>query len=72
MKDYDVLVVGSGLYGSVYAYLMKQAGKRVLVIDKRSEMGGNIRCENVGGINVHKYGAHIFHTSDRRIWNFVN
>ena len=72
MKKYDVLIIGSGLYGSVYAYLMKQAGKRVLVIDKRSEMGGNIRCENVGGINVHKYGAHIFHTSDRHIWNFVN
>lgn len=72
MKKYDVLIVGSGLYGSVYAYLMKQAGKRVLVIDKRSKMGGNIRCENVGGINVHAYGAHIFHTSDRHIWDFVN
>jgi len=72
MKKYDALIVGSGLYGSVYAYLMKQAGKRVLVIDKRSKMGGNIRCENVGGINVHAYGAHIFHTSDRHIWDFVN
>jgi UDP-galactopyranose mutase len=72
VKQYDTLVVGSGIYGATYAYLMKQAGKHVLVIDKRSEMGGNIRCENVGGINVHKYGAHIFHTSDRRIWNFVN
>src|SRR5574344_1655758 len=72
MKKYDMLVVGSGIYGATYAYLMKQSGKRVLVIDKRSEVGGNIRCESIEGINVHKYGAHIFHTSNRRVWNFVN
>lgn len=72
MKQYDILVVGSGIYGATYAYLMKQAGKKVLVIDKRDVIGGNIRCENIGGINVHKYGAHIFHTSNRQVWNFVN
>ena len=72
MKQYDILVVGSGIYGATYAYLMKQAGKKVLVIDKRDVIGGNIRCENIGDINVHKYGAHIFHTSNRQVWNFVN
>lgn len=72
MKQYDILVVGSGIYGATYAYLMKQAGKKVLVIDKRDVIGGNIRCENIGGINVHKYGAHIFHTSNRQVWNFIN
>src|SRR5574344_156618 len=72
MKQYDILVVGSGIYGATYAYLMRQAGKKVLVVDKRDVVGGNIRCENVGGINVHKYGAHIFHTSNRQVWDFVN
>ena len=72
MKQYDILVVGSGIYGATYAYLMKQTGKKVLVIDKRDVVGGNIRCENVDGINVHKYGAHIFHTSNRQVWDFVN
>src|SRR5574344_319724 len=71
MKQYDILIVGSGIYGATYAYLMKQVGKKVLVIDKRDVIGGNIRCENIGGINVHKYGAHIFHTSNRQVWNFV-
>lgn len=72
MKQYDYLIVGSGLYGATFAYLAKQAGKRCLVIDKREHKGGNVYCENVEGINVHKYGAHIFHTSNREVWNFVN
>lgn len=69
---YDYLVVGSGLYGATFAYLAKQKGKKVLVIDKRNHLGGNIYCENVDGINVHKYGAHIFHTSNKEVWDFVN
>lgn len=69
---YNYLIVGSGLYGAVFAYFAKQKGKKCLVIDKRSQLGGNIYCENIDGINVHKYGAHIFHTSDKRVWNFVN
>ncbi|MBO8447874.1 MAG: UDP-galactopyranose mutase [Bacteroidetes bacterium] len=69
---YDYLIVGSGLYGAVFAYLARRRGRRCLVIDRRPYPGGNIRCENVAGINVHKYGAHIFHTSDSKIWDFVN
>ena len=69
---YDYLIVGSGLFGAVFAYKARQAGKRCLVIDKRQHLGGNVYCENIGGINVHKYGAHIFHTSDKQIWDFVN
>lgn len=69
---YDFLVVGSGLYGATFAYLAKQRGKKCLVIDKRSHLGGNVYCEPIEGINVHKYGAHIFHTSDKEVWNFVN
>lgn len=72
MKQFDYLIVGSGLFGSTFAYKAKQAGKRCLVIDKRPHRGGNIYCEKVEGINVHKYGAHIFHTSDKRVWDFVN
>lgn len=72
MKQFDYLIVGSGLFGSTFAYKAKQAGKRCLVIDKRPHKGGNIYCEKVEGINVHKYGAHIFHTSDKRVWDFVN
>lgn len=72
MKHYDYLIVGSGLFGATFAYLAKQAGKSCLVIDKRSHLGGNIYCENIEGINVHKYGAHIFHTSNKRVWQFVN
>lgn len=72
MKQYDYLIVGSGLYGATFAYFAKQAGKRCLVIDKREHKGGNVYCENVEGINVHKYGAHIFHTSNKEVWNFVN
>lgn len=71
-KQYDYLVVGSGLYGAVFSHLAAGAGKRCLVLEKRRETGGNIFCENVRGINVHKYGAHIFHTSDREVWDFVN
>lgn len=69
---YDYLIVGAGLFGATFAYLATKAGKRCLVIDKRSHAGGNVYCENVEGINVHKYGAHIFHTSDKEVWDFVN
>lgn len=72
MKQYDYLIVGSGLFGSTFAYRAKQAGKKCLVIDKRPQLGGNVYCESVEGINVHKYGAHIFHTSNKEVWNFVN
>lgn len=69
---YDFLIVGSGLYGATFAYFAKKAGKKCLVIDKRPQLGGNVYCEEVEGIHVHKYGAHIFHTSDKEVWNFVN
>lgn len=69
---YDYLVVGTGLFGSVFAHEMKKAGKRCLVIDKRKHLGGNIYSENMHGIQVHRYGAHIFHTSDKKIWEYVN
>ena len=69
---YDFLIVGSGLYGATFAYRSKQMGKKCLVIDKRPHLGGNIYCENIEGINVHKYGAHIFHTSNKQVWEFVN
>lgn len=72
MEKYDVLVVGSGLYGSMYAYRAKKQGKRVKVLERRSHIGGNIYTEKVHGIHVHKYGAHIFHTSDKEVWEFVN
>jgi len=72
MQHYDYLIVGSGLYGSTFAYKAKQAGKTCLVIDKRSNAGGNVYCEKVEGINVHKYGAHIFHTNNKSVWDFVN
>lgn len=72
MNLYDYLIVGSGLFGATFAYKAKQAGKCCLVIDKRPHRGGNVYCENIEGINVHKYGAHIFHTSDKEVWNFVN
>lgn len=71
-KKYDYLIVGSGLYGATFAYKVKQAGKTCLVIDKRPHLGGNVYCENIDGINVHKYGAHIFHTSNKDVWDFVN
>lgn len=69
---YDFLIVGSGLYGATFAYFAKKVGKKCLVIDKRTQLGGNVYCEEVEGINVHKYGAHIFHTSNKEVWNFVN
>lgn len=72
MRQYDFLIVGAGLYGATFAHLAHKQGKRCLVIDKRSHLGGNVYCENVEGINVHKYGAHIFHTSNKMIWQFVN
>ncbi len=72
MKLYDYLIVGSGLFGATFAWRARQAGKRCLVIDKRPHTGGNVYCENIEGINVHKYGAHIFHTSNKEIWDFVN
>lgn len=71
-KQYDYLIVGSGLFGATFAYLAKKEGQRCLVIDKRSHLGGNVYCENIEGINVHKYGAHIFHTSNKEVWDFVN
>ena len=72
MTKFDYLIVGSGLFGATFAYRATRAGKRCLVIDKRDHLGGNVYCENVEGINVHKYGAHIFHTSNKQVWDFVN
>jgi len=69
---YDYLIVGSGLFGATFAWKARQAGKRCLVIDKRNHKGGNVYCECIEGINVHKYGAHIFHTSNKEVWQFVN
>lgn len=69
---YDYVIVGAGLYGAVFAYMLKQSGKKCLVIDKRNHIGGNIYCENIDGINTHKYGAHIFHTNNKTVWDFVN
>ena len=72
MERYDYLIVGSGLFGATFAYRAKKAGKRCLVIDKRPYLGGNVYCESIEGINVHKYGAHIFHTNNKEVWDFVN
>lgn len=72
MRRYDYLIVGSGLFGATFAYRATKAGKKCLVIDRRPHFGGNIYCEEIEGINVHKYGAHIFHTSNKEVWNFVN
>lgn len=72
MRKYDYLIVGAGLFGATIAYRAAKAGKRVLVLDRRSHIGGNVYCEEVEGIHVHKYGAHIFHTSNREVWDFVN
>lgn len=72
MKEFDVLVVGSGLFGAVFAHECFKEGKKVLVVDRRSHRGGNVYCENIQDINVHKYGAHIFHTNDKDIWDYVN
>lgn len=72
MAKYDYLIVGSGLFGATFAHIAHKRGKKCLVIEKRYHLGGNIYCEEIKGINVHKYGAHIFHTSDKLIWDFVN
>ena len=71
-QKYEYLIVGSGLFGATFAHLAHKQGKKCLVIDKRSHLGGNIYCENIEDINVHKYGAHIFHTSNKKVWEFVN
>lgn len=71
-KEYDYLLVGAGLFSATFAYQAKKAGKKCLVIDKRPYLGGNVYCEKIEGINVHKYGAHIFHTSNKQVWDFVN
>ena len=72
MKHYDYLIVGAGLFGATFAYRAHKAGKQCLVIDKRPQVGGNLYCEEMEGIHVHKYGAHIFHTSNKEVWEFVN
>lgn len=72
MQKYDFLIVGSGLFGATFAYRAKQKGKKCLVIDKRPQLGGNVYCQEVEGINVHVYGAHIFHTNNKVVWDFVN
>ena len=72
MIQYDYLIVGSGLFGATFAYKAKQAGKRCLVIDQRPQLGGNVYCEDQAGIHVHTYGAHIFHTANKEVWDFVN
>lgn len=72
MTKYDYIIVGSGLYGATFAYKAKKAGKKVLVIEKRLHLGGNVFCDKIEGINVHRYGAHIFHTNNKEVWDFVN
>lgn len=72
IKMYDYLVVGAGLYGAIFAHEAKKAGKKVLVIDKRSTVAGNIYTEEIEGIHVHKYGAHIFHTNNKKVWKYIN
>lgn len=72
MSNYDFLIVGAGLFGATFAHLAKASGKKVLVIDKRNHIAGNCYTENIEDISVHKYGAHIFHTSNKQVWDFVN
>lgn len=72
MKLYDYIIVGSGIFGSIFAYEANKLGKKCLVIEKRNHVGGNLYCENIEGINVHKYGAHIFHTSNKFVWDYIN
>ena len=72
MKQYDYIIVGAGLFGAVFAHEAKKCGKKCLVLEKRNHLGGNIYCENINGINVHKYGAHIFHTDNKQVWEYVN
>ena len=69
---YDYLIVGSGLFGSVFAYEMNKIGKKCLIIEKRNHIGGNIYTKNIENINVHEYGAHIFHTTETQIWEYIN
>ena len=71
VRAYDYLIVGAGLYGAVFAHEATKRGKKCLVIDKRNHIAGNIYTENIEGINVHKYGAHIFHTSNKEVWDYV-
>ena len=71
-KKYDFLIVGTGLFGAASAYLLKKKGYSILLIDKRDHIGGNVYTKQVNGINVHQYGAHIFHTSNKEVWDFVN
>ena len=71
MNRYDYILVGSGLYSGVINYLARREGKKCLVIEKRDHIGGNVYCEDMEGIHVHKYGAHIFHTSNKKVWNFA-
>lgn len=72
MKKYDYVIAGAGLFSGVFAYMAKKSGKSCLVLEKRNHLGGNVYCEEIEGINVHKYGAHIFHTSNKKVWKFVN
>ena len=72
LTKFDYLIVGSGLFGATFAHLATKQGRKCLVIDKRPHLGGNVYCENIEGINVHKYGAHIFHTNNKEVWDFVN
>ena len=69
---YDYLIVGTGLFGAIFAYEAHKRGKKCLIIDKRDHIGGNIYTKNVEGINVHQYGAHIFHTSNNEVWKYIN
>lgn len=71
-KKYDYIIVGTGLFGATFAHQAKQNGCRCLIIDRRKHTGGNVYCENMEGINVHKYGPHVFHTNNKRIWDYVN
>ncbi|MGG7178107.1 UDP-galactopyranose mutase [Clostridium paraputrificum] len=72
MKKYDYVIIGAGLFGSIFAHEARRKGRKVLIIDKREHVGGNVYCENIEGINVHKYGAHIFHTNNKEVWDYVN
>ena len=72
LSHYDYLIVGSGLYGATFNYLAKKAGKTTFVVEKRDVIGGNLYCENIEGIFVHKYGPHVFHTDNKKVWDFVN
>ncbi len=72
MNKFDYIIIGAGIYGATFAYKAKESGKKVLVLERRSHTGGNIHCEEIEGINVHEYGAHIFHTSNKEVWDFAN